>query len=319
MYCCSQIWHGYITQSRTDWPESALPNNTPLGQGDTQNVEKVTSTRGHSLHYIFQRKIWQNPAFFHTVTCVECSGCRVHGIQDGDCVLMVAVAAPALQTTQLHFPAIALRPSARPKVLGTRFGLDTHTGTEEAGRQYCKPGVELCFGICHYVTHKTDLMFVTALPTTFTWRETQPRWTALLPCSPFSPHPQCPYLRWRHLTLWRAYSEECLHCSWDVTVTVSQPSGSRTDWAAGGDAARARNITWRMVSRAENEPSRYLKLYNHGWRRPQLGVAYAKVRTGRLASWHSTWKLPAVSDDISVRIPILCLVTMVWCPFSIVS
>ena len=168
MYCCSQIWHGYITQSRTDWPESALPNNSPLGQGDTQNVEKVTSTRGHSLHYIFQRKIWQNPAFFHTVTCVECSGCRVHGIQDGDCVLMVAVAAPALQTTQLHFPAIALRPSARPKVLGTRFGLDTHTGTEEAGRQYCKPGVELCFGICHYVTHKTDLMFVTALPTTFT-------------------------------------------------------------------------------------------------------------------------------------------------------
>ena len=69
----------------------------------------------------------------------------MHGIQDGDCVLMVAVAAPALQTTQLHFPAIALRPSARPKVLGTRFGLDTHTGTGEAGRQLCKPGVEVMF------------------------------------------------------------------------------------------------------------------------------------------------------------------------------
>ena len=69
--------------------------------------------------------------------------------------------------------------------------------------------------VLEYVTftHITGEMFVTALPTTFTWRETQPRWTALPPCSPFSPHPQSPCLRWPHLTLWRAYSEECLHCS----------------------------------------------------------------------------------------------------------
>ena len=127
----NMTWLHYTKQNWLTWVRS--PQQHPLGQGDTQNVEKVTSTRGHSLHYIFQRKIWQNPAFFHTVTCVECSGSGVHGIQDGDCVLMVAVAAPALQTTQLHFPAIALRPSARPKVLGTRFGLDTGTG--EAGRQ----------------------------------------------------------------------------------------------------------------------------------------------------------------------------------------
>ena len=238
MYCCSQIWHGYITQSRTDWPGSALPNNTPLGQGDTQNVEKVTSTRGHSLHYIFQRKIWQNPAFFHTVTCVECSGSGVHGIQDGDCVLMVAVAAPALQTTQLHFPAIALRPSARSKVLGTKFGLDTGTG--EAGRQYCKPGGEVMFWNMSQFTHKTCEMFVTALPTTFTWRETQPRWTELPPYSPFSPHPQSPCLRWPHLTLWRAYSEECHHCSWDVTSQCPNHRGHALTEQLGGDAARAR-------------------------------------------------------------------------------